>query len=141
MALLTLFNFKKDGAYNCTSNCGLLHPFSKKKRNRCKEAKRCACACNSLGVLHPELELGCIGDCNTELRSNNPNAFLCDKVGGDVLFARLGIEKCGFQFTESTDFLIGQEQTKQSSEGLIRAIAGGVLLLGFVGLGFLVFKN
>lgn len=84
----------------CDTNIFLRHPFNKGKRQKAQAIADCACGCGGAKSINPNLFDACVDLCQ-----ENPNLsqeeFLCEKVGGDVLFENFGIEKCGYTIKES----------------------------------------
>ena len=139
MAYTTFISLFKNAEYKCDTNCGMKHLFSKKKRNRCKRIKACACDCKELGSIHPSLVEGCIGSCNSNEPPIDSEDFLCNQIGGEQVFDQFGVERCGFSFHDSTSFKIVEFEQKAAEKSKLKSalIIGGLLLLSLFGLFFI----
>ena len=70
---------------------------------KCKEAKKCACnVCSELKAINPNLYDACIDACQEVPRPTDPDKYLCQNIGPEILFNRYGVVMCGFDPYEET---------------------------------------
>jgi len=119
---------------NCGTPCRLNHPFNKDRRAECERKKSCACNMSELEVLNPILYDAALKECNSESPPKDADDYLCNRIGGDVLFDLYGIVQCGFDPSESILFGLEEDraqkvQAAQTSQMNLVYLAGGLLVL------------
>ncbi len=118
--------------YDRNTSCFLTHPFSKGKRKKCKAIK--ACLQDSCADLKPieSLYNNCRLYCNED-----PNLtkeyFLCDIIGGKVLYENYNLIECGFNPDE-------KKKKNGSKYALKDYLIWGVMGLMIVGIVVGVFR-
>lgn len=128
-------------AVDCGDNCGAFgHWWSK----GCKAKSDCVCTtCAGLNAIDPNLYASCLAACNTNDDKKRPKSqeqFLCSQVGGEELFSRYHLTRCGYNPDESIEAkknkeaqtLINTQAESQQKIMLAFLVLIGVVILFFV---------
>ncbi len=122
---------------DCGTKCGMKWGWVK----RCKQMRDCACRCSPLKAINPNLFDACKNQCNSTEKPKDHQDFLCNYVGGEVLYSQYGILQCGFQVEDSAQYeswAIQQEAEEVATAGSRKMTNIIILILiGLVGIGFI----
>lgn len=124
---------------DCNSSCFLA-------RKGCKDIRKCACNCGPLKAINPNLFDACVDQCNTDDRPVSGNDFMCNFLGGEVLFNNYGLLQCGYELEDSAQYIAFNDQVEaaQSANAGTQVIVKGLIVVFIflitAGLASIIFK-
>jgi hypothetical protein len=113
----------------------------------CQDKRSCVCDnCPDAFAADPTLYEACVVACNSDSRDNRPKSaddFMCNKVGGEVLWNRYHLTKCNYDPTQSLEAIKakeGQELINKQGDNQTKIIGAFIAMIFFV-IVFLVLKR
>lgn len=95
-------------AYDCGKNCW--------GTSKCKLRRDCACGCGPLKSINPNLFQGCYDACAEPPRPTDPDDYMINFVGGQVMYNNYGMIIGGYNPHESAQYIAYEEQEEKKAE-------------------------